>query len=247
VLAKVIRQGSGIELAPGLAAGHNRSAFHFEFLISPLPILPPSPANIAGMDGGRTLRGAEPRSDPRFRNFVSYLRVSTQRQGDSGLGLEAQRIAVAAHVTGGEVLAEYLEIESGKKNDRPQLLAALAHAQVTGATLIIARLDRLARNLAFIANLMEAGVDFIATDLPFATRLTIHVLAAVAEYEREMISARTKAAAKARGVRLGNPHGARALLAAAKGNTAALAALKASAAAWRARVCRSSWRSARAG
>jgi DNA invertase Pin-like site-specific DNA recombinase len=176
------------------------------------------------MDGGLTLRGAELPGAGKFRSFVSYLRVSTQRQGDSGLGL---------------VLAEYLEIESGKKNDRPQLLAALAHAQVTGATLIIAKLDRLARNVAFIANLMEAGVDFIAADLPFATRLTIHVLAAVAEHEREMISARTKAAlaaAKARGVRFGNPNGARALLAAAKGNTAALAALKVSAAAWRARV-----------
>jgi DNA invertase Pin-like site-specific DNA recombinase len=194
---------------------------------------------IARVDGGRTLHGAEPRSDPRFRGFVSYLRVSTQRQGDSGLGLEAQRIAVAAHVAGGEVLAEYLETESGGKNDRPQLRAALAHAQVTGATLIIAKLDRLARNLAFIANLMEGGVDFIAADLPAATRLTIHVLAAVAEHEREMISARTKAAmaaAKARGVHFGNPNGARALRAAAQGNTAALAALQCSAAAWRARV-----------
>ena len=171
--------------------------------------------------------------------FVSYLRVSTTRQGASGLGLEAQRQAVAAHVARGGLLAEYLEVESGRKNDRPQLAAALAHAQATGATLIIAKLDRLARNVAFIANLMEAGVDFIAADLPSANRLTIHVLAAVAEYEREMISARTTAAlaaAKARGVRLGNPHGARALAAAGKGNTAALAAIEASAVRWRARV-----------
>ena len=141
-------------------------------------------------------------------SFVSYLRVSTRRQGESGLGLEAQRQAVFAYTNGGRLLAEYLEVESGKRNDRPQLLAALAHAQATGATLIIAKPNRLARNVHFISGLMEAGVDFVAADLPSANRLTINVLAAVAEHEREMISARTKAAlaaAKARGVRLGNP------------------------------------------
>jgi DNA invertase Pin-like site-specific DNA recombinase len=146
---------------------------------------------------------------------------------------------VAAHVAGGRLLAEYLEIESGRKNDRPQLLAALAHAQATGAMLIIAKLDRLARNVHFISGLMEASVDFIAADLPSANRLTIHVLAAVAENEREMISARTKAAlaaAKARGTRLGNPNGARSLRLACKGNAAALAAIEANAATWRARV-----------
>jgi DNA invertase Pin-like site-specific DNA recombinase len=127
-------------------------------------------------------------------SFVSYLRVSTTRQRKSGLGIEAQRAAVARHVAGGCLLAEYLEVESGRKNDRPQLLAALAHAQATGATLIIAKLDRLARNVHFISGLMEAGIDFIAADLPSANRLTINVLAAVAEHEREMISARTKAA-----------------------------------------------------
>jgi DNA invertase Pin-like site-specific DNA recombinase len=171
--------------------------------------------------------------------FVSYLRVSTIRQGASGLGLEAQRLAVARHVAGGRLLAEYVEIESGRKNDRPHLLAALAHAQTTGATLIIAKLDRLARNVHFISGLMEAGVDFIAADLPSANRLTINVLAAVAEHEREMISARTKAAlaaAKARGVKLGNPNGARALRAAGKSNTASLAAIAAAAAVWRARI-----------
>jgi DNA invertase Pin-like site-specific DNA recombinase len=173
------------------------------------------------------------------RTFISYLRVSTKRQGESGLGLEAQRQAVAAHLAGGRLLAEYLEVESGRRNDRPQLAAALGHAQATGATLVIAKLDRLARNVHFISGLMEAGVDFIAADMPAANRLTVHVLAAVAENEREMISQRTIAAlvaAKARGVRLGNPNGARALAAAAKGNTAAIAALHASAATWRARV-----------
>jgi DNA invertase Pin-like site-specific DNA recombinase len=173
------------------------------------------------------------------RCYVSYLRVSTKRQGDSGLGLEGQRQAVMTHAAGSHLLAEYLEVESGKKNNRPQLAAALAHAQATGATLIIAKLDRLARNVHFIAGLMEAGVDFIAADMPSATRLTIHVLAAVAEHEREAISARTRAAlavAKARGVRLGNPHGNRFLIAAGRGNTAALAAQQAVAAKHRARV-----------
>lgn len=173
------------------------------------------------------------------RLFVSYLRVSTKRQGESGLGLEAQRHAVAGHVASGRLLAEYLEVESGRKNDRPELAAALAHAQATGATLIIAKLDRLARNVHFISGLMESRVDFIAADLPSATRLTIHILAAVAEHEREMISARTKAAmaaAKVRGARFGNPNGARPLAVAGKGNTAAIAAVQASAAAHRARV-----------
>jgi DNA invertase Pin-like site-specific DNA recombinase len=173
------------------------------------------------------------------RLFVSYLRVSTQRQGASGLGLEAQRAAVASYVAGGRLLGEYVEIESGRKTDRPQLAAALAHARACGARLIIAKLDRLARNVAFISNLMEAAVDFVVCDLPEANRLTIHILAAVAEYEREMVSQRTKvalAAAKARGVKLGSRDGGRALLAAGQGNGAALAALEASTASWRARV-----------
>jgi DNA invertase Pin-like site-specific DNA recombinase len=171
--------------------------------------------------------------------FISYLRVSTDKQGRSGLGVAAQRQAVATRVAGGRLLAEYLEIESGPKNDRPQLAAALAHARATGATLIIAKLDRLSRSVYFISSLMAAGVDFLACDLPMADKLTIHVLAAVAEHEREMISARTKAAmaaAKARGVRFGNPYGARALRAAGKGNAAANAAQQANVAAWRARI-----------
>jgi DNA invertase Pin-like site-specific DNA recombinase len=142
--------------------------------------------------------------------FVAYFRVSTDKQGASGLGLEAQREAVARHVAGagGAIVAEFQEIESGKRNDRPQIAAALGMCRVRRATLIIAKLDRLARNVAFISSLMESGVDFVAVDNPFATRLTIHILAAVAEHEREMISQRTKAAlaaAKARGVKLGNP------------------------------------------
>jgi DNA invertase Pin-like site-specific DNA recombinase len=171
--------------------------------------------------------------------YISYLRVSTVGQGISGLGPEAQRSAVARHVAGDCLLAEYVEIETGYKNDRPQLLAALSQAQATGATLIIAKLDRLARNVHFVSGLMEAGVDFVACDNPRASRLIIHIMVAVAEHEREMISARTKAAlaaAKARGVKLGNPNGARAPRAAGKGNAASNAAQRAAAAAWQARV-----------
>lgn len=140
--------------------------------------------------------------------FVSYVRVSTQRQGTSGLGLDAQRKAVADYLGGsaGGLVEEFTEIESGRRNDRPQLAAALAACRKHRATLLIAKLDRLARNVAFVANLMESGVEFVAVDMPMANRLTVHILAAVAEHEREMISARTKAAlaaAKARGRRLG--------------------------------------------
>ena len=141
--------------------------------------------------------------------FIAYYRVSTDRQGASGLGLDAQRRVVADFATGrGDILAEFTEIESGRKNDRPELHAAIAACQRQRATLIIAKLDRLARNVAFIAGLMESGVEFVAVDMPQANRLTIHILAAVAEHEREMISERTRvalAAAKARGVKLGNP------------------------------------------
>jgi DNA invertase Pin-like site-specific DNA recombinase len=140
--------------------------------------------------------------------FVAYLRVSTQRQGASGLGLEAQRRAITDYLNGGawQPVEEHVEVESGKRDDRPELAKALAACRVHGATLIIAKLDRLARNVAFISNLMAAGVEFVAVDFPQANRLTVHILAAVAEHERELISARTKAAlvaAKARGVRLG--------------------------------------------
>lgn len=139
---------------------------------------------------------------------VTYFRVSTDRQGQSGLGLDAQRAAVAAYVAGRPMLSEFMEIESGRKDDRPQLGAALALCRQRRAVLVIAKLDRLARSVAFISNLMAFGVEFVAADMPQANRLTVHILAAVAEHEREMIAQRTKAAlaaAKARGTRLGNP------------------------------------------
>ena len=163
--------------------------------------------------------------------FVSYLRVSTARQGRSGLGLEAQRQAVTDYLDGGRwrLLGEHVEIESGKTDNRPQLAAALHQAKVTGATLIVAKLDRLSRDLAFLANLQKSGVHFLAADMPEANELTIHVMAALAQHERRMISERTRqalAAARRRGVKLGNPNGAAALLRAGKGNSHAVAAIK---------------------
>ena len=144
-----------------------------------------------------------------IQKFIAYYRVSTDRQGQSGLGLDAQRSAVMNHIAGqGELVAEFTEIESGKKSDRPQLTAALAVCRKQKARLIIAKLDRLARNVAFVANLMESGVEFLAVDNPHANKLMLHMLAAFAEHEREQISKRTKealAAAKRRGTRLGNP------------------------------------------
>jgi DNA invertase Pin-like site-specific DNA recombinase len=144
--------------------------------------------------------------------FVAYFRVSTQKQGASGLGLEAQQEAVRMYLNGGrwKLVGEFKEVESGKRNDRPALAEALTLCRIHGATLIIAKLDRLARNVAFISNLMESGVEFTAVDFPQANRLTIHILAAVAEHEAVMISARTKAAlaaARARGVVLGGDRG----------------------------------------
>jgi DNA invertase Pin-like site-specific DNA recombinase len=140
--------------------------------------------------------------------FISYLRVSTQRQGKSGLGLEAQREAVLEFLNGGrwKLVQEVVEVESGKRNDRPALAAALSLCRVHGATLVVAKLDRLARNVAFVSALMEAGVEFVAVDLPQANKLTVHIMAAMAEHEASAISARTKAAlaaAKARGTKLG--------------------------------------------
>jgi DNA invertase Pin-like site-specific DNA recombinase len=147
---------------------------------------------------------------PHRGKFVAYFRVSTDKQGKSGLGLEAQREAVFAYLNGGSwsLVQEFVEVESGKHSDRPQLTAALAACKKHRAKLVIAKLDRLSRNLAFIATLMDSGVEFVAVDNPHANKLTVHILAAVAQHEREMIAQRTREAlqaAKARGKRLGNP------------------------------------------
>ena len=143
------------------------------------------------------------------QKIIAYYRVSTAKQGRSGLGMEGQQAAVDAFVTrrGCEVLATYTEVESGKLADRPQLTKALAHAKRSKATLVVAKLDRLARNVVFLGSLMESGVDFIAIDLEHANRLTLHILSAVAEGEARAISERTKAALqakKARGAKLGS-------------------------------------------
>lgn len=157
----------------------------------------------------------------RQARFVAYLRVSTARQGASGLGLEAQRAAVQTYLASGDnqLVAEFVEVESGKRDDRPQLAAALAACRLHRATLVIAKLDRLARNVRFIAGIMDSGVDFKAVDAPFSSRLTLHIMAAMAEHEALAISERTKAAlaaAKARGAKLGNPNGAHHLHAGAR-------------------------------
>jgi DNA invertase Pin-like site-specific DNA recombinase len=146
------------------------------------------------------------------RKFVAYYRVSTARQGRSGLGLDAQKQAVRGYLAGaaGNLIGEHTEVESGKRTDRPELDKALSACRIHGATLVIAKLDRLARNVEFIASLMNGCVDFIAADMPHANRLTVHIIAAMAEHEREMISARTKAAlaqARGRGVKLGGDRG----------------------------------------
>src|SRR5262245_61875963 len=171
--------------------------------------------------------------------FVAYYRVSTQRQGRSGLGLEAQRDAVRALVArnGGRLLEEITEIESGKRSDRPELRRAICRAKVSGARLIIAKLDRLSRNASFLLALRDSGVQFIAADLPNADETIVGIMAVIAQREREMIAQRTRdalAVARKRlareGRALGNPNGAAALRAAGKGNAAALAGVAAAAA-----------------
>jgi DNA invertase Pin-like site-specific DNA recombinase len=144
--------------------------------------------------------------------FIAYYRVSTARQGRSGLGLDAQKKAVSDFLNGGswELIGEFVEVESGKLDARPQLQAALARCELTGATLVVAKLDRLSRNVAFLAALQESGTSFVAADMPEANELTIHIMAAVAQAERKAISGRTRealAAAKARGVKLGGQRG----------------------------------------
>jgi DNA invertase Pin-like site-specific DNA recombinase len=147
-----------------------------------------------------------------IKQFVSYLRVSTNRQGESGLGLEAQRAAVVNFVGSlkgqAEIVKEFVEVESGKKADRPVLAEALRECKANGFTLLVAKLDRLTRNLHFITALQNSKVDFVAADNAHATPFLIHILVAVAEHERNMISNRTKLAldaARARGVKFGNP------------------------------------------
>jgi DNA invertase Pin-like site-specific DNA recombinase len=166
--------------------------------------------------------------------IVAYYRVSTAEQGRSGLGLEAQREAVRAlcERRGWTVMAEFTEVESGKRNDRPELEAALRRAKVSDALLCIAKLDRLSRSVAFLATLQDSGARFIAADMPEADETMVHVMAAFAQRERKAISTRTRealAAAKARGVKLGNPQGAAPLLRANKGNSAAIEARAATA------------------
>jgi len=171
--------------------------------------------------------------------FVSYLRVSTDKQGRSGLGLEAQRAAVESYLNGGRwaVVAEYVETESGKRSDRPKLAKALSHAKAIGATVVFAKLDRLSRNVDLLRSLVMSDVDLVFCDLPHVPpgamgRFLLTQMASVAELEAGLISERTKAAlaaAKARGVKLGNPNGARALRGKQVGNKQAVAAVKANA------------------
>lgn len=144
--------------------------------------------------------------------FVSYLRVSTEKQGRSGLGIEAQRKAVTDYLNGGQwnLINEVVEHESGKRADRPKLAEALGLCRLHGATLVIARLDRLSRNAAFLLNLRNAGVRFVAADMPEANEMVVGIMGVVAQAERERISKNTKAAlaaAKARGVKLGGDRG----------------------------------------
>ena len=142
---------------------------------------------------------------------MAYYRVSTDKQGASGLGLEAQRQAAKRIARSTPILSEFIEVETAKRstaNNRPELLAAIAECKQHSATLLIAKLDRLARNVYFISGLMESGIDFVAADMPEANRLTVHIMAAFAEHEANAISERTKAALaalKTRGVKLGNP------------------------------------------
>ena len=146
-----------------------------------------------------------------MKKFVSYLRVSTNKQGINGLGVEGQRQTIENYLNGGswKILKEFVEVESGKNNDRKELKKALNYCKNTGSILVIAKLDRLSRSVSFISTLMDCDVEFICCDFPSANRLTIHILAAVAEHERVMISSRTKNALKVlkdKGVKLGNPN-----------------------------------------
>lgn len=179
--------------------------------------------------GADTGKGGNPPALSPLR-LIAYERVSTARQGQSGLGMEAQRRTIDAFAAsrGAEVLTRFTEIESGRNPDRPELGKAIQLARLTGATLVIAKLDRLSRNAAFLLTLRDSGVRFLACDMPEANDLTVGIMALVAQQEREAISRRTKealAVAKARGVKLGNPNGAAALRRAGKGGTPLRAAV----------------------
>ena len=142
--------------------------------------------------------------------FVAYLRVSTQRQGYSGLGLEAQREIIHNYLGETKPIFEYVEVESGRKTDkgRPKLKEALSQCRTYGAKLIVAKLDRLARNVSFLSALLESDVEIVFCDFPQANKMVLHILASISQYEAELISTRTKqalAAKKARGCKLGNP------------------------------------------
>ena len=161
--------------------------------------------------------------------IIGYQRVSTAKQGHSGLGMAAQRAAIEAFALQrqAQIVASFTEVESGKANDRPELAKALHLAKVTGAMLVIAKLDRLSRNAAFLLTLRDSGVNFLAADMPDANELTVGIMALVAQQERQAISRRTREAlqaAKRRGTRLGNPNGAAALRRAGKGNAASVRA-----------------------
>jgi len=142
--------------------------------------------------------------------YIAYYRVSTAKQGRSGLGLEAQQHAVTGFLESrkGKLLESHTDIESGSKDNRPELQKALRKCRLTGATLLIAKLDRLSRNRRFLMDMQDSSVNFVCCDMPEANNFTVGLLACLADYERELISERTKAAlkaAKARGVILGNP------------------------------------------
>lgn len=140
--------------------------------------------------------------------YVAYLRVSTQKQGYSGLGLEVQREIIHKHLQDKVPVAEYIEIESGRKKERPKLKEALSLCRKEGATLIVAKLDRLARNVSFLSNLLESDVEIVFCDFPQANKMVLHILSAISQYEAELIAVRTKSALqakKARGFKLGNP------------------------------------------
>lgn len=140
--------------------------------------------------------------------YVAYLRVSTQKQGYSGLGLEAQREIIQNYLCDKTPVAEYIEIESGRKKERPKLKEALSSCRKDGAILIVAKLDRLARSVSFLSNLLESDVEIVFCDFPQANKMVLHIISAISQYEAELIAARTKAslqAKKSRGFKLGNP------------------------------------------